>query len=512
MNSFHIKRTTDSDMSTPGVSSDTLITTPEPAHGLKRPPNMNSELELSVIESAPPVVPKLLREASDITWQDSLESAEQVALVRRRGHGSRGFKLLHQQQFRNSLLASVGYLELANAGDFAANVWNQIPGPTFAAVLMGIGGTFALGMFLVAVQDFQLSWRNVKLLRAERAYLQRLRQYHHKNPELRSLLDSRVGVGIREIGTEVVDRLFMDLLLGSGAILVGVGTLMAIGGANHRVYKASNLLSGYIGNALAALFGLVNAIWSGYMIYRFHQHDRAVLASEPSDDIRRRLRAQFRRFQWHASINGLNGLVAGAASMVTPKRWWGYVVLVPCIISLIMCNYFWRKKLGYDRPVLEHGSLSRMQLTPLFEDLEYAIAMQRGLAELDKSLPPAIVQIDSFDSMLQLIVRNRMLETYCDSLARDRATRSLLLEVPLTSSSPDQITVTHDVLLRLSISKPEHARVFSDHAREFLRIEGVRIFTHRERHFLELMGYAVWRDRTAAARAQSPTANTIEIA
>lgn len=487
-----------------GDSSDTLIPAPEPAHTLPPRPAMDSELELSVIESTPPIVPKLLREASDITWQDGLESKEQVTLVRRRGLFSPRFRLLHQRQFRNSLLASVGYLELANAGDFAANVWNQIPVPTFAAVLMGIGGTLALGMVLVAVQDFRLSWRNVLLLREERTRLQRLREYHEKNPELRSLLDSRLAVGIREIGTEVVDRLVMDVLLGSGSVLVGVGTLMAIGGANHRVFEASNLLSGYIGNALAALFGLVNAIWSGYLIYRFYQHDKAVLGREPSDDIQRRLRTRFRRFQWHAFVNGLNGLVAGAASMVTAERWWGYVVLIPCIISLILCNYFWRQKLGYDRPVLDHGSLSRIQLTHLVEDLKYVTAMQRLLAELDENSLRAVAHAHSFDSMLQFITRNRMFEIYCDSLARDRTTRPLLQLIPLTEGSSDKIIITHDVLLRLLTSQPEHNEILSSHARRFLRTEGVRVFNHRERHLLELFGYAVWNSQMTISRAPTP--------
>ncbi|KAJ5594667.1 uncharacterized protein N7459_000875 [Penicillium hispanicum] len=488
-------------MANPGDSSDTLITPPSPTHP-KPAAAMDSELELSTIESVPPVVPKLLREASDITWQESLESVkEKVPLIRRRGR----FRLLHQQQFRNSLLASVGYLELANAGDFAANVWNEIPVPTFAAVLMGIGGTLALGMVFVAIQDFRLSWRNVKLLREERAQLQRLRQYHCKNPELTRLLDARLGVGFREIGTEVVDRIVMDLLMGAGSVLVGVGTLMAIGGANHRVYKASNLLSGYIGNALAAMFGLVNAIWSGYLVWRFRQHDVAMRTSQPSDDISRRLHTRFSRFQWHALINGLNGLVAGAGSMVTAERWWGYVVLIPCIISLVMCNYFWRKKLGYDRPVLSRVSLSKIQLTPLLEDLEYVIAMQRGLAELDTSLPRPIMQPDSLDSVLYFIARNRMLETYCDALARDKKTRLLLSEIPLTSTPPDQITVTLDLLLRLSLSNPNHARILSKHAKKFLRTDGVRIFTHRERHLLELLGYAVWQDQTLAAAVVTAT-------
>lgn len=460
---------------------------------------MGSTIELSNLEDPPPE-PKLLREASDITWQETLASTDAVPLIRRRGR----FRLLHQTQFKNSLLASVGYLELANAGDFAANVWNDIPVPTFAAVLMGIGGTLALGMIFVAVQDFRLSWRNVRVLREERGHLDRLKGYHCKNGEMIRLLDSRIGVGKREIGTEVVDRIVMDLLMGMGSVLVGVGTLMAIGGANPRVYKASNLLSGYIGNALAAVFGLANAVWSFYLIHRFRMHDRAALQCEPSDDIRRRLHLRFRRFQLHSIVNSLNGIVAGAASMVTAKYWEGYVVLIPCIISLIMCNYFWRKKLGYDRPVLDHISLARLQLTPLLEDLEYAIAMQRVLAELEGPTPQiqAIVQTSSLDSMLQFILRNRMLETYVDSLARDKSTRGILSDIPLSdtattttiASTPD-IIVTYDVLIRLSLSKTSHHITLRDHARQFLRTEGVHIFTHRERHLLELYGYAVWQDQ-----------------
>jgi hypothetical protein len=97
---------------------------------------------------------------------------------------------------------------------------------------------------------------------------------------------------------------------------------MAIGGADRRVYKASNLLSGYIGNALAAIFGLVNAIWSAYLLHRFRVHDAAFLTRKPSDTIRRRLQMRSSHFKWHAFVNGLNGLVAGAASIVTAKRWW----------------------------------------------------------------------------------------------------------------------------------------------------------------------------------------------
>ena len=40
-----------------------------------------------------------------------------------------------QYRLKNSLLAGVGLLELGNAGDFAANIWNQNPIPHFAMAL-----------------------------------------------------------------------------------------------------------------------------------------------------------------------------------------------------------------------------------------------------------------------------------------------------------------------------------------------------------------------------------------
>jgi hypothetical protein len=48
------------------------------------------------------------------------------------------------------------------------------------------------------------------------------------------------------MGTELVDLIGMDIVMGFGAVLVGIGTCMAIGGANPGVFPASDLMSGYI--------------------------------------------------------------------------------------------------------------------------------------------------------------------------------------------------------------------------------------------------------------------------
>ncbi|OJI91265.1 hypothetical protein ASPTUDRAFT_298492 [Aspergillus tubingensis CBS 134.48] len=411
------------------------------------------------------------------------------------------FQLSHQPLFRNSLLAGVGFLELANAADFAANVWNQIPVPKYAMVFMAIGGPIALLITLVAARDFYLSYTNMQLLLKERRYLRELLDSittttttttnttttTHTQAEL--LLRSRLSVNFRELGTEIVDRILMDALMGFGALLVGTGTIMAIFGANHHVYVASNLLSGYIGNGLAAVFGLVNAIWSGYLVGRFQvcwrscqditNTSTSTFTSttregngnnnnpNPGDEedtcieevrmYHHPLKLRFRSLQFHALVNGINGLVAGAASMVTATMWYGYVVLVPCIVSLIACNWFWRVRVGYDRPLLSSSTTSASLLlsttggrgggtatpttttnangnggggignekTDLLLDLSSATHLHRMLASSTKDsgiqLPRHILNRTNPSSVMSFLTRNGMFEGFCVWIDHDKS-------------------------------------------------------------------------------------------
>jgi len=61
----------------------------------------------------------------------SQSSSQAATFVRQKN----GWTQKKQYRLKNSLLAGVGLLELGNAGDFAANVWNQIPIPRFAMAL-----------------------------------------------------------------------------------------------------------------------------------------------------------------------------------------------------------------------------------------------------------------------------------------------------------------------------------------------------------------------------------------
>ncbi|KAK4942464.1 hypothetical protein LTR10_017760 [Elasticomyces elasticus] len=220
---------------------------------------------------------------------------------------------------------------------------------------MGIGGCVALFFAAVAIQDARLSWRNIRLLRDERRIL--LDLLHHATPNLdaekatspKTALKVYKDVNQFELLTEIIDRFLMDVTMGFGATLVGAGTLMAIGGANPRVFEASNLLSGYIGNSPAAAYGVLRAFWSIYVWRRSSRHQSAARRQPivPGGAFFQR----YTRVKVYAFLAGPTSLVAGAASMITATMWEGYTVLVPCIVLSWVCNFLYRRQIGYTRPL-----------------------------------------------------------------------------------------------------------------------------------------------------------------
>ncbi|KAF5863308.1 hypothetical protein ETB97_010306 [Aspergillus alliaceus] len=428
-----------------------------------------------------------------------------ITVVRRR----RRWHLVHPSWYRNSLLASTGFLEFANAGDFAANVWNEIPVPRHAMILMAIGGPIALLMSVVALRDFILSWRNVKRLHAERKYLQSLQNDYlvstNPDPDLIRLIDSRLGVGWRELGTELIDRIAMDVFLGLGALLVGTGTIMAIWGAHPKVFHASNLLSGFVGNAFAASFGVVNAVWSVYLARRFHRYDRACARVPALAPFRDRLHLRFNKFKWHAVVSGLTGLIAGAASMVTAKMWWGYVVLAPCMVLQVACNRFWRVHLGYDRPVVsdydQRGILLRETQdirdeekdAPLLDSLATTVTLYNALGALPS--PSEALDWTRLDSLVQFIITNDLFDSLCDWLARDKSVpsdvRDAVFRLPASDAELVEVTLTPEHLLAIPLPLQAQLR---DLCRQYLQHAGRKVLLYRERYLLEMMGSMLSRE------------------
>ncbi|ORY59991.1 uncharacterized protein BCR38DRAFT_295185, partial [Pseudomassariella vexata] len=251
---------------------------------------------------------------------------------------------------RNDLMMFVGYLEFFHALDFPANVWNEVPVKKFAMALMIVGGTLAILASCLAFVDLRRSWRNVRLLREERAFLRAEIARTERLPC--NYLQACQSANFRELGWEVFDRVAMDGIVGFAGILVGTGTIMAIGGANHRIFHASNLLSGYVGNGFVAFYGLINAIWSVYLWQRGRRHCRLVTDYIQENPMQKRARQIFRNHQIYAVTNAVTLVVSSIGSLISSTRWWGYVILIPCIFGSVFCNMFWRKKVGYDRLII----------------------------------------------------------------------------------------------------------------------------------------------------------------
>lgn len=255
-------------------------------------------------------------------------------------------------KYRNSLLAAVAYLDLANALDFPANVWNQVPTPLYAKVLMGIGGSIAILSTSFAFWDMVLAWRNITFLRTERRGLKQMQE--KRTPTV--LEQAWMGVNTRELGWEVIDRMMLNAFMAIAGILVGTGCLMAIRGDIPSVFLGSNIMSGYLGNSFVALYAVINTVWCIFMWKRAHACEGAVKRAGREIGVKMMiaLKSHSRRHKIYAIVNGVSILASGIGSEISSTMWPGYVVLTPCILGSIFSNCFWRYRLGYDRLSFQH--------------------------------------------------------------------------------------------------------------------------------------------------------------
>ena len=382
-------------------------------------------------------------------------------------------------KLQNNLLASVGFLELANAGDFAANVFNSIPVPPYAIALMAMGGTLALSISYFAFKDSRLGWSNLLLLREERRHLRKSKASCSVDEQINQDLDTRLSVNFREIGTEIVSRILMDILMGFGAILIGIGTFMAIGGANPRVFHASNLLSGYIGNVPLALYAVVNASWCFYVRTKAHQHGKygaKALGGQAAGNL---LRRRVRIVEAYTTVNAITSLLGGAGSLIATTMWWGYVILVVVIISSILSNYVWRHIVGYERPI--RGGVIRMTKDSLARELEFVVSVQKILQDgSSKSLPRLVSDSQSVVAVMEFIVGNDLFEDFCGRLLRDTRLTTAMLGV-----LDEDLTIDSEHILAVDKrSTPYILEV----AQTCVSETGPTLFQYRERYLLEMIG------------------------
>lgn len=385
-----------------------------------------------------------------------------------------GFRL------QNDLHWAVGLMELANAGDFAANVWNQVPVPIYAVVFMAIGGTVAGILCIFAFKDAIKSWRNVQFLRHQRRTLQEERQRlvgagSQRTPENDVLLE----LTTRELRMEIINRWALDVLMGGGAVLIAIGTFMAIGGAHPKVWLASNILSGYLGNAPIAIFGLMSAIWS-IMVWRMMQaHRKAASVLLKGSPALPTLRRRCFDVQVFYIVNGISTILGGVFSMLTATRWWAYCVLIPVIVSSFLCNAWWRKRVGYDRPYIAMPAV--MNTTVLVEALRGATQTRELLEQLQGSaLSQVVPNAASLPQVLEYFVANGLFESFCLELMKEERSSASIGE-------PKDYNVQVDVASLSALPDSLHGLVL-ELAESFLQRRGPLHFRYRERFLAELLG------------------------
>ncbi|RFU76582.1 integral membrane [Trichoderma arundinaceum] len=405
--------------------------------------------------------------------------ADRVTLVKaEKGDGY----VLQGNKLKNNLYRAVGFLELANAGDFAANVWNQYPVPVYATVFMAVGATFAGIMSVFALLDSRRAWRNVKFLRKQQRELKEARANRAAKSQPTRELDVLLSVVYRELGMEAVNRWGLNMFMGAGAILICVGTYLAIAGANPEIFLASNLLSGYIGNAPIALFGTINSFWAFYIFCKAQGHINAATKAIPGTRAMTLIKRRSRNVQVYTSINGTATILGGAGSMVTATRWWGYVILIPVILASLFCNYWWRTRAGYTRRDLLPSGVSIMSVDELSTALEFAARAEIMIKEHKRTpINPFVSDPTSLRSVLAFLQEHELFEPFCERLVKDATSRTALGY----SNNPAQIEIQITSILALP---EERHPAFIQIAQDTVRKLGSQHFKYRERYAAELLG------------------------
>ncbi|KAK7932660.1 hypothetical protein PG985_003372 [Apiospora marii] len=433
-------------------------------------------LHAPAVVASPETEPKTeIKTETRSETETETETAVSLVLSRRRG---KGYVVETRTRRLNDLMFLIGWLELFNALDFPANVFNQRPVPAFAMALMITGGLLILMASGVALVDLWKSWHNLQLLWRERALLRA--ELEQAESQMRADEDAMMRamylrawkwVNRGELGWEFIDRALMDMIGGFGGLLVGIGTLLAPGGGNARVFLASNLLSGYVGNGFVAFYGLINAGWAVYLWRQGSSRWSAVEAQLRDPQILKRARRCFWNHQVYAALYGVTVVVAAVGSLISATMWYGYVILIPCIASSVFGNVLWRSRVGYNRVVFPNKP---MLCQNIMDEIACVIHVQEQVREGHHA---ALLAQYSRSQLLDFMRDHDMLEDLCLELARDPTLSNTLLR-----SSPKHVRWDRSALMSIEYS------VLLQAAEACLARVGLRRAIDRERLLYELLG------------------------
>ncbi|KAK0661675.1 hypothetical protein QBC41DRAFT_33489 [Cercophora samala] len=447
---------------------------------------------------------------------------------------------LFEAKLRNNMLPALGFVELANAGDVAANVYNSTPIPITIVLCMVAGGTACFSLLFFLIYDAMRSWKNICGLRGERRFLQNLQrpddgqqdlERRNTNPSIARTfsgsdtrgsseekgggkgasssdahdaaarnwartLDCFLHINSQDLHSEIIYRFGMDIIIGVGILMVSAGTWMATRGEDPYLFDVSNLLTGFLGNSPLAFYAVINMLWAVYLDKVQRRKTRIVASSlypdfPPGvsyigDRLEHMISTRANYLQIHVLLNGLPGLIAGAMSLATATQWWAYVVLIPCIVNSVMANRLWRHKIGYDRPFLTDIDLKPLGRDELLESLLLVDGRRQNLAATRWA---AITM--PFCPLLQYIVEFNLFEQFClrlllknPDMARRYFQGDFENELGRGAST---VTVDAYQVLKLAELQPCTRNAITQAARDTIWFDAKRGLESRERWLIEIL-------------------------
>jgi len=154
-------------------------------------------------------------------------------------------------------------------------------------------------------------------------------------------------------------------------------------------------------------------------------------------------------------------------------------VLLPCIVSSMVCNYVWRKRIGYERPLAQQKV--EIDKASLIMELEHITSTRKIFKTTDQTewFSKIILDPNSLSSILSFFRTNDLFDDFCLRLLQN-----VTLATSLLGRLGNEVTIDEQMILADKELYPSIRLV----AEETLRKMGPLKFKYRERYYLETLG------------------------
>jgi hypothetical protein len=179
---------------------------------------------------------------------------------------------------------------------------------------------------------------------------------------------------------------------------------------------------------------------------------------------------------------GVTTLVSGTAGLITATRWWGYVILIPCIIIFIYDNFLVRNELGYERPAAGQEQWD----ADVIKELEWTVLEGKMLMRSAVNMV-ADESSQSIESIVGIIVRCGLFENLCTRLLKEKSFSNDILRLLSDGVPASAVTLTITPRL-IMLASDKFPSVTLRTAQSCIQEAGLKQLRWKERYLLELVG------------------------